>query len=183
MALLAACSTTVAGGQGGAPDAGGTSFADGAPQQVAFDAAPQVRPCVEGNAQATNPADDTCYMLFNTASTWQAAQAACLAVGANLAIVQDEAEQTLVGGLSGNFPAGAPNLWLGATDEAQEASFVWVDGTPVIFQKWRSGEPNNGGQGGTPEDCSVIEGDTAAHEWDDRPCTVPVPYICERSAP
>jgi len=180
LAILAACSTTVAGQQVLPADSGATSFPDGAPQQSLIDAAPQVRPCTEGDAQAIGPDDQECYLLFNTPTTWQAAQAACLAVGATLAVVTDQAEQGVVAGLSSKFPAGAPDLWLGATDEVVENSFVWVDGTPVVFQSWRTGEPNNGNGGGA-ENCSVIEGDTAEHGWDDRPCTAAAPYICERA--
>lgn len=156
-------------------------FPDATPQSPSIDAALQVLPCVEGNAQAINPDDDTCYLLFSSVITWQAAQAACLAAGATLAVVDNAAEQALVGGLAGSFPAGAPDLWLGATDEVSESVFVWVDGNAMTFQNWRSGEPNNDGPGSDPENCLVIEGDTAQRTWDDRSCLVAAPYICERT--
>ncbi|MCP4445309.1 MAG: C-type lectin domain-containing protein [Myxococcales bacterium] len=181
-ALLAACSTTVSGNQQATPpDAAVSVFPDAAQQQAAFDAAPAASPCIEGESQATNPADDTCYMLFETALTWQAAQAACLTVGATLAIVDSEAEQTIVAGLSASFPLAGPDLWLGATDVLVETNFVWVDGTPMVFEKWRVDEPNNDGPGDAPENCLVIEGDTVLQEWDDRSCITPSPYICKRA--
>ncbi len=174
------CSTTLSGGQPDTVDAGFSGFPDAAPQQIVADAAPQVLPCVEGDTQVSDPDDQTCYMLFNSIRTWQAAQADCLAVGANLVIIDSDAEQRIVGGLSANFPPDGPDIWLGATDELVENSFVWVDGQPMVFQTWRDGEPNNNGPGDDPENCAVIEGDTAAHEWDDRSCIVAAPYICER---
>jgi len=174
------CSTTVSGGQPEAADAGFVGFPDSAQQQIIADAAPQALPCIEGDSQVSDPADETCYVLFNTIRTWQAAQADCLAIGATLVIVDSDAEQAIVGGLSANVPVGTPDIWLGATDELVENSFVWVDGQPMVFQKWRAGEPNNNGPGDDPENCAVIEGDTALHEWDDRSCVVAAPYICER---
>lgn len=175
----AACSTTVSGGQPDVADAAFVGFPDAQPSPT-FDAAPQVEPCVEGDAQVSDPATETCYMLFTSLRTWQAAQADCLSLGATLAVVDTDAEQVIVGGLSANALATAPDLWLGATDALVENSFVWVDGQPMVFQKWRDGEPNDNGANGASENCVVIEGDTAAHEWDDRTCSVVSPYICER---
>lgn len=182
-ALAAGCSSTVAGDQTLAPDAGFQGFPDAEPQADAgpADAGAEAQPCVEGLAQATDPATGTCYLLFGTLSTWDAAQAACLGVGATLVIVDDAAEQSIVAGLSASFPVDAPDLWLGATDAALENSFVWIDGSPMVFDSWRDGEPNNNGPGELPENCVVIEGDTALHEWDDRSCETPAPYICERA--
>lgn len=184
VALLFACSTTVDGGQGAEPDASiAQAFPDGAPVQDVADAAPVAQPCTDGDTQVTGPDGETCYMLFNTLTSWQAAQAACLGAGATLVIIDSDAEQNVVGGLSASFPVGAPDLWIGASDEALENSFVWVDGTAMVFDNWRDGEPNNNGTGGAPENCTVIEGDTVDHEWDDRSCIAPAPYICERPAP
>lgn len=54
-------------------------------------------PCIEGDAQSTNPDDGTCYMLFNGKLAWQVAQAECIGVGATLVIIENTAEQTIVG--------------------------------------------------------------------------------------
>lgn len=177
---LVGCSATVSGGQSETADAALIEFPDAAEQPISADAALQILPCIEGDSQVSDPLDQTCYMLFDALQTWQAAQAACLGVGATLAVVDSDAEQLIVAGLSANFPVDEPDIWLGATDELVEGSFVWVDGQSVEFQKWRLGEPNNNGPGDDPENCLVIEGDTAEHEWDDRSCIGAAPYICER---
>jgi hypothetical protein len=175
---LQACTTTVSGERGG-PDAnpGFAGFPDAGPQS---DAPPliQAAPCVEGEFQQSDPADDTCYMLFETSATRTAAQAACLALGATLANISSEAQQTIVAELASNYPAGRPDLWIGATDETTEGTYQWSDGSAITYSHWRAGEPNNGGG---IENCAVIEGDNAAKEWDDRPCGVAYPYLCARA--
>ena len=50
----------------------------------------------------------------------------------------------------------------------------------MTYTSWRAGEPNDGGVDGTPEDCAVMEADTATGTWDDRPCGNAYPFFCER---
>ncbi len=179
----AGCSSTIAGQdfQASEADAGVRDVAapDAGGGLPVPDAAPQVAPCVEGDVQLSAP-DQSCYMYFSTQLTSTQAQAACLGLGATLAIVLDADTQAIVAGLAGNATAANPDVWLGASDELVENSFVWVDGTPMIFNQWRLGEPNNG-NGGTIENCTIIEGDNPAREWDDRPCANVHPYICLRA--
>ena len=182
-ALFLGCSTTIAGGAGGDEvDGAVLQQPDGAPTLRA-DATPQALPCVEGDQQVENPDDGTCYMLFHGLLNRQDAQAQCIGVGASLVAIETQAEQTIVGNLAGGFPPDQPDLWLGATDLATENTFLWADGSPVVFDNWRDGEPNDNGPGDAGEDCSVIEGDNPAREWDDRQCVATFPSICERPAP
>jgi hypothetical protein len=174
------CSTTVQGGQSGAPDAAALNFPDGAPT-LRTDAQPQILPCVEGDRQVSNPDDGTCYIAFDGLLSWQAAQVQCIGLGATLAIIESDAELTIVGTLAAGYLAGQPDSWLGATDAETEGTFAWVDSKPVVFENWRDGEPNNNGPNGTDEDCAIIEGDNPALEWDDRTCTRTAPSICERA--
>ena len=180
--LVMGCSQTISGNGDSAPDASvSNQFPDAAPLPDAApaDAAPQAQPCVEGDSNSEDTATGTCYMLFNATLDRSAALAACLGVGASLVAIESDAEQAIVGVLSGNFPNGQPDLWIGATDVAQENVYLWADGSPVVFENFRDGEPNNG-NGNGPENCLVIEGDTGTKTWDDRPCGTPFPYICER---
>lgn len=181
--FAAGCATSVEGGTGGAPDANASAtngFPDAGPPVELPDATPTIQPCLEGDLRVTNPDDGTCYMLLNAPVTWTAGQAACIALGANLAVIESLAEQTLVATLAVQYPAGNQDMWLGASDSAVEGTFVWVDTAPVVYNNWRAGEPNDNGAAGAGEDCAVIEGDTAANEWDDRTCTNTHPVICER---
>lgn len=174
------CSTTISGErQESIPGADANGPSDATP--IAFtDAKPQAAPCVEGDVQLSDP-DGTCYMFFASPSSWPASQDACIALGGSLITVLDAADQALASQLAVNADLATPDLWLGASDQQLENSFVWVDGTVLTFNVWRLGEPNNGGAAGLPENCVVIEGDNPAFEWDDRPCDRLQPYICERA--
>ncbi len=183
---LLGCTSTVQG-NGGDPDpnldAARTvtpEVPDAAPPVVLPDAEPVIQPCLEGDIQVTNPADGTCYMLLNGGLPHIGAQAACLGLGANLVVIETAEEQAIVASLAVQYPNGQPDLWIGATDSLVEGTFVWVNLAPVAYENWRDGEPNNNGPGGAGEDCALIEGDTAANEWDDRSCANLLPSICER---
>ena len=79
---------------------------------------------------------------------------------------------------------GNQDVWIGATDEDSEDDFTWSTGEAFVFDHWRLGEPNDGGNG---EDCAVMEGDNnilgEGCLWDDRDCGDggdSFPYLCER---
>jgi Lectin C-type domain len=99
------------------------------------------------------------------AATWDAAKAACEAMGAHLLVIGDLAEneemdQSLTG----------PH-WTGYTDAEADGQFVWVNGSPATFQRFIGGVPQN-----ATEDCVVLQ-DTGS--WDDNGCTATFPYACE----
>jgi hypothetical protein len=184
IAALAGCETSVGGGAGpGVIDSGIGSIADARPEPDAaplIDAAPPDArpPCVEGDLRLEDQATGTCYLYFDAALSWEAARAACLAVGGHLAAPTSLVENAFLSQI-------APDnreIWIGASDLLMEDVFVWVTGEPFVFDHWREGEPNDGGQNG--ENCAVIEGqnniDGEGCEWDDRDCDDPFPYLCER---
>jgi Lectin C-type domain len=99
------------------------------------------------------------------AATWDAAKAACEAMGAHLVVIGDlakneEMDQSLAG----------PH-WIGYTDAEADGQFVWVNGSPATFQRFIGGVPQN-----ADEDCVVLQ-DTGS--WDDNGCTATFPYACE----
>ena len=61
------------------------------------------------------------------------------------------------------------------SDRETESSFLWIDGYNGTFSNWKSGEPNNGGNG---EDCVHFYG-KANFDWNDAPCNFSFGYICE----
>ena len=134
------------------------------------------RPCTGGDAHQTD-GQGNCFVFFATPMLYADAKAACEALPAHLATVEDQAQETIIEGLR------TVDAYLGATDLATEGAFVWQDGTPVTYTHWRANEPNNG-NGNYEEDCVVLT-NTLAIGWDDRPCVAnPVgagmyAYICE----
>jgi lectin-like protein len=152
-ALCSGCGVKVGGNP--AEDAG----ADGRPGDAAIDA----RPCTGGDQSMTAP-DGSCFVFIAAAVTFAEAQAACTALNAHLAIVNtaalDDAAEAFV---------GTHDTYIGLTDQAVENTFVWVDGSALVFSAWEPNEPSNGG-GAYEEDCAIIAGSRLAKKWDDRPC-------------
>jgi hypothetical protein len=180
--LSIGCSQTIPGqGQQQMVDASAAGKADAETGGGMVDAMPDpdvmpAAPCVEGDARVEDPANGTCYVLFQTPQTWTAARDLCVGLGGTLANIESADEQAIVGPLAANYGGGEPDLWLGGSDVNTETQWLWTDGTAVVYTAWREGEPNNAGE----EDCMIIEGDNPAKEWDDRLCTNSYPYICER---
>ena len=78
------------------------------------------------------------YHVYNEPCTWASARDRCKAVGGQLVVIPDEATQTFVTSL-----IAGKILWLGATDEKKEGTWIWVNGTEMKFQNFSRGEPNN----------------------------------------
>jgi len=161
--VLAGCGVRV-GVPGEQADATVDSPTDTAVTPV--DVPADARPCAGGDA-ATAVDDGSCIVLFSTPRDFAAADAACVAFGARLAIL-DTADRDAVA----RSMIGADNVFIGLTDAAVEGTFVWVDGTPLTFQNFASGEPNNA-NGAFEEDCAMYSGSRAG--WDDRPCSNAIP--------
>lgn len=139
---------------------------------VAIDTPPP-RPCTGGEANATD-ADGQCFVAFRSAAvrkTRTNAQAACVALDMDLAIVKSASANATVQSLITGLDA-----WLGATDTLTEGTFLWPDDTALSFTNFRAGEPNNGAGAGQ-EDCLLIEG-ARGGSWDDRGCGTVLAYVC-----
>nr|MBP6731256.1 hypothetical protein [Chitinophagales bacterium] len=111
-------------------------------------------------------------------------------LGAHLVVFNDAAENAAVVAAlnSSGVIASAGAVWVGYTDSLTEGTWKTLDGTPMTYLNWASGEPNNNGQGSTccgipdaiggcqssnavrcqyGEDCMQIY---ASGEWNDLPC-------------
>ncbi len=78
-----------------------------------------------------------------TGSTWTASQAMAVALGGNLASINDQAEQDFVHSNFGNIGGVDRRLWIGFTDFGAEGAFYWSDGSAAKYSNWNPGEPNN----------------------------------------
>lgn len=115
-----------------------------------------------------------------SARTWAAARATCESVGYSLVVIENAPEDAFV---YGELAArGFADTWVGLNDLVTETSWVWLNGVPVLYTHWDSGEPNDGGTSG--EDCGVIMTRAGREsEWDDRDCASERPFVCEAPAP
>lgn len=78
------------------------------------------------------------YYLSNNAAFWNDAKVAAEAIGGHLAVIHSQEENDF---LSDNVSGGA---WIGLTDQNFEGEFSWVDGSPLDYDNWNTGEPNGG---------------------------------------
>ena len=86
----------------------------------------------------------------------------------DLALIDSAAERDFVLTFKAMW-APDDSLWIGANDRSTEGIWVWGDGTPLVWDDWHPGEPNNAWSG-TGEDCAVIHADSL--DWHDLLCSV-----------
>ncbi|XP_065097996.1 mannose-binding protein A-like isoform X4 [Paramisgurnus dabryanus] len=97
----------------------------------------------------------------------------CKEIGGTIALPRNAEENrgllrvALASGLSGKKP------YIGVTDRHKEGQFVDIDGKPLTFTKWSSGQPDDykGAQ-----DCGAL---IDSGYWDDVGCNDPHYIICE----
>ena len=128
--------------------------------------------------------DDVVYVLrkFNN-HTWpknkDAAEELCVKEGGILASIKSPTEQTAVDTLLRNHQYSW--YWIGASDERDEGTWLWSDGSPLMYNSWANyggyyDEPN----GGTWENCAV----TSLDGWYDISCdSVIEGAICQVPTP
>jgi len=127
------------------------------------------------------------YLFCSGVATWPQARDLCRAQQMDLVIVDDAAENAWLLQNAGLPPMTEEvGLWLRATDQGSEGSWVWADGpafwngdqngAPVAgaLALWREGEPNDF-EG--VEDCGELLADGG---WNDLSCTASRTFACER---
>ena len=110
-----------------------------------------------------NPNNGKTYHLLSD-SSWTVAQATAVTLGGNLAIINDQLENDWIAQTFGQPGVADRQIWIGMTDQAQEGTWVWIDGTPVGYTNWAPNEPNDGAGG---EDYGMIDYHSATGEWND----------------
>lgn len=112
-----------------------------------------------------------CYKKYDPGQTWAQARATCQADGADLAIINDGAENAFLATLFSTSDA-----LINYTDSAVEGTFVWGDPS-ATYSNWAAGEPN----GGAAIDCGTIwKSGTPANAIADYSCNgTTASSICE----
>lgn len=78
------------------------------------------------------------YKIVPDKLPWNSAKQNAERMGGQLAVVPDELTWVFIKQM-----VGGAAIWIGASDEANEGQWKWVDGTPVTFSAWGSGQPDN----------------------------------------
>lgn len=89
------------------------------------------------------PYNGHAYLVISTMMRWVDAKVYAEKLGGYLVVVTSEEENQFVSDL-----VRAKNIyqafWIGLTDETEEGRWKWVNGEPLEYSSWESGEPNGG---------------------------------------
>ncbi|RJP54375.1 MAG: tetratricopeptide repeat protein [Anaerolineaceae bacterium] len=115
------------------------------------------------------------YLFVKSEKTWHDARDYCAAQGGYLATLQDAAENEMVA----NLLAG--NAWLGATDEVEEGTWVWVSGEPWGYTNWNkdSNQPDNDQGQEHYLEFEMRRGSHRPSDWNDKPGEEKNYFVCE----
>jgi len=131
------------------------------------------------------------YVVCSKPLDFEAAAFDCMRRGATLAAIGSAQEDDFVATNAGNVVND--DLWLGGTrDDAYvwrwpDGSVFWRGGPGGTaegdaFVRWLPGEPNDSSTVTTdPERCLALKFN--ANDWNDRACSLELPYVCEQPSP
>ncbi|NXT10999.1 MRC1 protein, partial [Prunella fulvescens] len=118
-----------------------------------------------------------CFKIFQGGrekmKTWFEARDFCRTIGGDLACIHSEEEQNLIARLDRGYIHYS--YWMGLSALDSESGFTWSDGSPVNFEKWSHGEPNN--YDGN-EKCGVFTGYLNMN-WNDLFCEHMLDFVCQ----
>nr|KAG5696149.1 hypothetical protein BaRGS_026508 [Batillaria attramentaria] len=112
---------------------------------------------------------DSCYGTYKMAKNWTDAQSTCLLDGGQLLSVRDVHELAEVTTLVPSDVTDA--VWTGLSFDSSLGEYSWVDGWPVTFTQWDSGEPNLQSAGSC---VTMLDG-----MWSDTFCNETHPFVCK----
>ncbi|XP_028409435.1 alpha-N-acetylgalactosamine-specific lectin-like [Dendronephthya gigantea] len=118
------------------------------------------------------------FQLVSNRLTFENARKVCQEMKGDLASTSSDEEQAFLYKifLDSNPPAGS-QVYVGLNDITKEGVFVWSDGSPNLYAKFRSGQPNNDGN----EDCVTLEENFGDAVFNDRQCVEEKRFFCETS--
>uniref|UniRef100_A0A8C5R2H0 Macrophage mannose receptor 1 n=1 Tax=Leptobrachium leishanense TaxID=445787 RepID=A0A8C5R2H0_9ANUR len=107
--------------------------------------------------------------------SWTEARSFCKAIGGELLSIGSKEEESAVWTMLIRGNVYNTIFWIGLLTLDPDEGFGWSDGTPLSYENWAYGEPNNY-QG--IELCGELSSDYRL-TWNDRHCDSPSNWICE----
>uniref|UniRef100_UPI004038810E C-type lectin domain family 4 member G isoform X2 n=1 Tax=Callospermophilus lateralis TaxID=76772 RepID=UPI004038810E len=115
----------------------------------------------------------SCYFFSEPPSSWEASQRLCANLSAHLVIIGGLEEQGFL-----SLHTRGLGYWLGlraVRHSGKVQSYKWIDGVPLSFSHWNSGEPNDSRR---QEDCVMM---LHSGLWNDAQCSSTMDgCICEK---
>jgi tetratricopeptide (TPR) repeat protein len=119
-----------------------------------------------------NPTNQHLYLYVQSEKTWHDARNYCSGQGGYLVTIQDAAENSFVFYLTDGW------TWLGATDEIEEETWVWVSGEYVNNPRWKYGRPSSDRD---YLSYNTMDSDSGPNSWD--AVDGSRPFVCEWEEP
>ncbi|CAL8338633.1 unnamed protein product [Arctogadus glacialis] len=112
-----------------------------------------------------------CYNYSSERGSWSKIRESCVSHRADLVVVDSEEEMDFINSRYGG------NIWLGATYEASEGLWRWVDGTVLSADNpyWRRGKLD----GGKGKNCLRRVMEQTNYKWTDESCEAKYHRLCE----
>ncbi|XP_005387016.1 PREDICTED: macrophage mannose receptor 1 [Chinchilla lanigera] len=127
----------------------------------------------------TTTKTSSCFKLFakgkHEKKTWFESRDFCRALGGELAAIKNKDELQAIWRLITSTRSYHETFWLGLTYGGSSEGFTWSSGSPVIYENWAYGEPNNYNN---VEYCGEMKGDPSMN-WNDINCEHLNNWICQ----
>ncbi|XP_023191646.1 macrophage mannose receptor 1-like [Xiphophorus maculatus] len=127
------------------------------------------------------PTRPVCYKVFSErleTKSWFEARDYCRAIGGDLLSFHSAAELNLNKQSSRYSYSRYSTLWIGLSASDQGTGYVWSDGSPVNFQHWLDGEPNNKNNVESCVEFSSRDWDESG-SWNDNQCETRNGWVCQ----
>ena len=113
--------------------------------------------------------EDSCYFVSLQKTTWYRAHYSCATLHrrARLASIHLASSEFIEALLTGD-----DYFWIGLVRLNPQGGFVWSDGSPLDYTKWRAGQP-----GSTDQPCVLVKADDK--QWRDIKCDVDCYALCQ----
>ncbi|XP_068002470.1 macrophage mannose receptor 1-like [Melanerpes formicivorus] len=122
---------------------------------------------------------DSCFKFFvrqrKEKKSWFEAEEFCREIGGSLVTINSREEQTLLWQLASAKGLNYQGFWIGLFLLNPDEGFAWVDGSPVVYENWAEGEPNNHN---ALEHCVMLDGSPQLR-WNDLSCERELNWVCE----
>ncbi len=104
---------------------------------------------------------DASYRRYDLPVSWHLAKGICEQLRGRLVCIKSAEAQATVEKLLNH-----QNIWIGASDEAAEGQWKWVDESPLSYDRWRRGRPDNADR---KEHWAILAGADDDEHWEDVP--------------
>eukprot|EP00117_Sycon_ciliatum_P007514 scpid20721/ scgid10588/ Macrophage mannose receptor 1; C-type lectin domain family 13 member D; C-type lectin domain family 13 member D-like; Macrophage mannose receptor 1-like protein 1 len=117
--------------------------------------------------------NNNCYLAVVQNQSWVAARQWCITHNAELVNIMSAVENKLVVQIASGLLGRTSSYWIGLNDMQTQGQYSWSTGNTLVYNNWRSGEPNN------PLDEDCVEMDDSSY-WNDQGCSTQRSFICKK---